>query len=354
MTAANLSRGVAASARRLLLQLWPVGLALVVTLALLIVVGAPPLAVIAGMWDGAFGDVERQADVLAAWVPLTLAAVGLLLTFTAGLWNIGIEGQITLGAIGATFVVRLFPDMPAPLLLPLAMLGAALAGSAWGLLVGALKTYGRVHEIFGGMGLNFVAVGLTNYLIFGPWKQAGRATASGTDPFPLNAYLPTLGQLRMSPWAVGLAVVALVIAFLALRGTTWGLQLKAIGRNIRAAHLLGIATERQMLLAFALAGACAGLAGAVQTTVTYHRLIPSISSGYGYLAILVAMLAGFRAIWVAPIAFVFAALTLGSRPLQMQLQLDSSLGGVIQGVLVLIVVLARGSRTRQTNPDSQP
>ncbi len=352
MTPATFSRTAVNVTRRLAPAVLPIGLALLVTLALLLVVGAPPLDVIAGMWDGAFGNADRQADVLAASVPLTLAAVGLLVTFTAGLWNIGIEGQITLGAIGATCVVRLFPDLPAPLLLPLVMVGAAVGGGAWGLLVGALKTYGRVHEIFGGMGLNFVAVGLTNYLIFGPWKQAGRATASGTDPFPLNAYLPTLEPLRVSPWAVGIAAIALVLAYLSLRGTTWGLQLKAIGKNIRAARLLGIATERQMLLAFVVAGACAGLAGAVQTTVTYHRLIPSISSGYGYLAILVAMLSGFHAEWVAPLAFLFAALNLGSRPLQMQMQLDSSLGGVIQGVLVLIVVLARGAGARRSNPDS--
>ncbi|MBI5878826.1 MAG: ABC transporter permease [Chloroflexi bacterium] len=352
MTTSVPRRSVTRVARRLMPALQPVALALIVTLVIIVLVGASPLAVLAGMWDGAFGDADRQADVLAAWVPLTLATVGLLVTFTAGLWNIGIEGQITLGAIGATFVVRTLPDLPAPLLLSLVLLSAAVAGGLWGLIVGALKTYGKVHEIFGGMGLNFVAIGLTNYLIFGPWKQAGRASASGTEPYPLNAYLPTLEGLRLSPYALGLAIVALLIVYVALRGTTWGLQLKAIGKSLRAAHWLGIATERQILLAFVVAGACAGLAGAVQTTVTYHRLIPSISSGYGYLAILVALLAGFRALWVAPLAFFFAALSLGSRTLQMQLQLDSSLGGVIQGVLVLIVVLARGLGTRSGNTET--
>src|SRR5205085_1502500 len=79
-----------------------------------------------------------------------------------------------------------------PLLLPLVLLGAALFGAAWGWLVGALKVYGNVHEIFGGLGLNFVAMGLTNYLIFGPWSQPGRATVSGTEPYPTAAWLPTL------------------------------------------------------------------------------------------------------------------------------------------------------------------
>jgi general nucleoside transport system permease protein len=331
---------------RLGLSILPVVLAALVTLIILVLVGAPPLAVAKSVLDGAFGDSSRLADVIAAWVPLTLCAVGLLITFTAGLWNIGVEGQMVLGAIGATWVVQTFPALPPPVLLPMIFLGAAVAGGLWGMLTGVLKTYGKVHEIFGGMGLNFVAIGLTNYLIFGPWKQPGRATASGTEPFPPNAYLPTLDPLRVSPAAVALAVIVLVLVYLSLRGTTWGLQLKAIGKNIRAAYLLGVATHRQVLIAFVLGGACAGLAGAVQTTVTYHRLIPSISSGYGFLAVLVALLAGFRAIWVAPIAFFFAMLSLGSRPLQIDLELDSSLGGVIQGVLVLMVLFTQSLRER--------
>jgi simple sugar transport system permease protein len=327
------------SLTKLIFAVLPFILALLFTTLLVFVVGAPPLEVFARLWDGAFGNATRTTDVLAAWVPIMLCATGLLLTFTAGLWNIGIEGQIVVGALGATFVVRSFGELPAPMLLPLVMLGGAVGGALWGWLVGALKTYGNVHEIFGGMGLNFVAIGLTNYLIFGPWKQAGRATASGTEPYPLNAWLPTLDTFRLSPIALGLAMLVLVIVYLALRGTTWGLQLKAIGKNIRAAFLLGIPTQRHTLMAFALCGACAGLAGAVQTTVTYHRLIPAISSGYGYLAILVALLAGFRAMWVAPIALIFAALNFGGLQLQLDLQLDSSLGGVIQGVLVLLVVM---------------
>jgi simple sugar transport system permease protein len=328
------------------LGLLPVILALLVTVLMLLIVGAPPLDVYARMLDGAFGDPQRTADVVAAWVPLTLSALGLLITFKAGLWNIGIEGQIILGAIGATWVVQTFPGLPAIAMLPAMIIASLVFGACWGARAGVLKTYGNVHEIFGGMGLNFVAVGLTNYLIFGPWKQPGRATASGTEPFPDTAFLPTLDPLRVSPIAVVMTLVVLTLIFLALRGTTWGLQLRAIGKNIRAAYLLGIETRRQMLTAFALAGACAGLAGAVQAMVTYHRLIPSISSGYGYLAILVALLAGFHALWVAPIALFFAALSLGSRTLQLNLQLDSSLGGVIQGVLVLLVLLTQGLRSR--------
>ena len=130
--------------------------------------------------------------------------------------------------------------------------------------------------------------------------------------------------------------------YLALRGTRWGLELKAIGKNVRSAFVLGIPTERGMLSAFVICGALAGMAGATQSVGVYHRLLPSISSGYGYLAILVAMLAGYRAAWVAPVAFFFAAANKGSLQLPLQMQLDSALGGVLQAALVLFVLVGAG------------
>ena len=329
-------------------NLLPIVLALLFTTLLLLLVGAPPLEAFARIWYGAFGAADKSADVFSAWVPLTLCAAGLLITFTAGLWNIGIEGQVVMGAIGATAVVRALPDWPAPLIIPALFICGAAGGAAWAMLTGALKTYGKVHEIFGGLGLNFVAFALTNYLIFGPWKQPGGATMSGTEFFPPAAWLPTFAAVRLSPLALALGLVVLVIVWLSLRGTLWGLKLRAVGKNARSAFLLGIRTRRHLMLAFALCGVCAGLAGAVQAAGLFHRLLPSISSGYGYLAILVVLLAGFRALWAAPIALFFAALSLGSRQLQLDLQIDSSFGGVLQGVMVLFVVIAQGIRARRS------
>jgi len=218
----------------------------------------------------------------------------------------------------------------------------------WALLAGLLKTHGNVHEIFGGLGLNFVAMSLTNYLIFGPWKPPSRATMSGTEPFPQTVWLPRLGELRVVPLAVALALLGVLAVYIALRGTLWGLKPKAVGKNVRAAYLIGINTTRQMLVSFALCGVLAGLAGAIQATGVYHRLIPQISGGYGYLAILVVLLAGFRTSWVLPITFFFAAIGVGSPRLELRMQLDSSIGGVLQGSIVLFVLLAYGVRTRWT------
>jgi simple sugar transport system permease protein len=229
----------------------------------------------------------------------------------------------------------------------LAILAGMAGGALWAMLAGALKTFGGVNEIFGGLGLNFVASALNLWLIFGPWKRPGVASMSGTVPFPPSLWLATLTpQSRLSLSALAIAVLAIVSVYVLLRGTYFGLRLKAVGKNASAAYLLGVPTWQYMMLSFALCGVFAGLAGAVQVTSVYHRLIPSISSGYGYLGLMVAMLVNYQAALAAPVALFFAALNVGSIQLPIVLKLDSSLAGVLQGTLVLFVLLGQGVRGR--------
>jgi ABC-type uncharacterized transport system permease subunit len=283
-----------------------------------------------------------------AWIPLTLCASGLVFTFRIGLWNIGVEGQVVAGAISATAILRIGVDSGMPgVFLILAFLGGMLGGSLWAIIAGFLRTRCGVNEIFAGLGLNFVALGITLWLIFGPWKRPGVASMSGTEMFPAPVWLPTLPSLRLSPVGLAMAITVLVAAGWVLARTRLGLALKAIGSNPKASYLHGLKTNRFMLYAMALAGGCAGLAGTFQVTGVYHRLIPAISSNYGYLALLVVMLANYR-VWGTPgIAFFFACLNVGSIQLPMMLHLDSSLSGIIQGTLVLAVLLVHVWRKKR-------
>jgi len=330
-------------------------LALLFTTGILLIAGAPPLEAYRQIVIGSLGSVKKITDVLVAWAPLVLATSGLLLTFAAGLWNIGIEGQITLGAIFATGALRLTLEsgLPPAVAIGAAILAGILGGGFWALLAGLLKAYGGVNEIFGGLGLNFVAVALNVWLIFGPWGRPGVASMSGTEPFPDSLSLPALAGLRLSPWAVLLAVAGFALVFFLLQGTYFGLRLKAVGKNPRAALLLGIPTTRYVLLAFVLCGGLAGAAGAVQVTAVYHRLIPAISSGYGYLGLMVAMLVNYQPTWMPVVAFFFAALNIGSIQLPIVLKLDSSLAGVLQGALVLFVLAVEGFRQRLRRPEAR-
>ena len=325
--------------------------ALLLTTVVLVVSKAPPLAAYANIVQGAVGSWAEIANVLVSWVPLLLATSGLLLTFTVGLWNIGIEGQITFGAIFTTWALRslLGSGLDPTLIITLAIIAGMVGGALWAMLAGALKTFGGVNEIFGGLGLNFVAGALNLWLIFGPWKRPGVASMSGTVPFPRALWLPTLsGQSRLAPAALLIAIAAIIIEYFLIQGAHYGLRLKAVGRNANAAYLLGVPTWQHMMISFALCGIFAGLAGAVQVLAVYHRLIPSISSGYGFLGLMVGMLVNFKAALAAPVALFFAALNVGSIQLPIVLKLDSSLAGVLQGTLVLVVLLAQGARQRLT------
>ena len=428
-------------------------LGLALTTLILLAVGAPPGEAFANILSGAFGALvgpdgalnllnPRTAATLTFWVPLLLCATGLLLTFTGGLWNIGVEGQMTTGAIFASFVaihigaialptdlavivavrqaramatvdslankrigvvdaaalsdinlpaakiaafgaldeaiealkgrdldavigprtevepfagedtglalsgVALTRHLPGPLLVALG-LGAAMAGGAlWGLLCGALKTRGRVHEIFGGVALNNIAAIFAIYLIAGPWQPPEGGSAQATPPFAAHTLLPRLPDAPLSPLALLLALGFFALVFVALRGTFWGLQLKAMGKNARSAFLLGVPVEQRALLAFALCGALAGLAGSTRALGFYNSLRPNIAGGIGFLALLVVLLSRVRAPLVPFISFFFAAILSGSTELKIKMQLDASLAGVLQGFLVLATLLALGVRGR--------
>ena len=306
------------------------------TTIILLVSGAPPFVAYYYILKGSLGSWIKLGQVIQVWIPLTLCAAGLLYTFRIDLWNIGVEGQIMLGAVFATAVLRIDTAKSMPMLfLGLSFLAGIAGGAIWAIVAGVLKTKGGVNEIFAGLGLNFVGQGIILWLIFGPWRRPGVASMSGTELFPRELWLPFFQAFRLSPVGLVFALTALVLTALLLRYTHMGLNLKAIGNNREAAYLFGLKPDRYMIIAMIFAGGFAGLAGSIQVTGVYHRLLPAISSNYGYLALLIVMLANYN-VWITPwIAFFFACLNVGSIQLPMMLELDSSLSGVIQGSLVL-------------------
>jgi simple sugar transport system permease protein len=324
------------------------------TTVILLISGAPPLAAYYHIFKGSLGSWVKLSHVIQVWIPLTLCASGLLYTFRIGLWNIGVEGQIMMGAVLTTAVLRLGVGKSMPMFfIGVSFMAGVAGGAVWAILAGYLKTRGGVHEIFAGLGLNFVGQGIILWLIFGPWRRPGVASMSGTELFPQELWLPHLQAVRLSPLGLSLAVAALILTALILRYTHMGLNLKAIGNNPDAAYLFGLKPDRYMIIAMVFAGGFAGLAGSIQVAGVYHRLLPAISSNYGYLALLVVMLANYNA-WITPaVAFFFACLNIGSIQLPMMLELDSSLSGVIQGSLVLATLAVYGWRAhKQTSgPD---
>ena len=326
----------------------PVAVVVVSTVGLLLLAGTNPWDPLRLIVQGSLGwppfesgSAAKVGDTLMVWVPIALASAGLIVTFAAGMWNIGIEGQIIVGAIAASWAAREF-TVSRPILVLLTILAGMVGGLLWGLLVGVLRTAGGVNEIFGGLGLDFVALSLTTYLVIDLWRRTGVASTSGTDIFPEDSFLPVLGNTKLSPIGILITLGAVLGVWLLLRGTLYGLKLKAVGRNRPSAFLMGISTNRYLLGAFMICGALAGMAGTAQATGFHHKLIPAISGGYGFLAILVVLLARFRVLWVVPISFFFAMVAVGSSTLSLHLDVNPTLGGVLQGVLVLSAMFGLG------------
>jgi len=337
----------------------PVILSLAITALLVMAVGADPREVFTLVWEGAFRDLRAIGQVVNFWIPLTLCSIGLIVTFTAGLWNIGVEGQMIMGAVFASWGA-LTLDLPTPLFVPVEILLAMLGGALWALLVGMLKTRLGVHEIFGGVALNALASVISIYLISGPWQPPEGGSVRATPPFPAAALLPPMSDtFKVSLLALVIVSAAILGVWLALRGTRWGLQLKATGKNARSALLLGVPTKRSALSAFMVCGMLAGIAGAYRVLFTYNSLRPGVSGGIGFLGLLVVLLVANRALWAPLVAFAFAAVLGGSARLKIALQLDASLAGVLQGILVLTALLSTGLRTRLSpsalaNPVEEP
>jgi general nucleoside transport system permease protein len=328
------------------LAIVPIIISLLVTTFLVLAAGASPGAVLQNLWEGAFRNTTSLAQVLNFWIPLTLASIGLVVTFTAGLWNIGVEGQITMGAVFASWAAFSLP-LPPILLIPAELIVAMIGGMLWGALVGFLKVRLGVNEIFGGVALNALANTFSIYLITGPWQPPEGGSVQSTPPFPADAILPRLADtLPINLLMLVLAVIAVIVVVIALRGSRWGLQLKATGKNARSALLLGVPTNRTAMSAFLVCGALAGLAGSYRVLFTFGSLRPQVSSGIGFLGVLIVLLLSSRPLWVPFVAFVFAAILTGSGRLKTTVGLDSSLAGVLQGSLVLIVLLFNGVRGR--------
>jgi len=320
-------------------------LALLFTSLILLVAKANPLEAYKSIIHGAFGSTVKVTSVVASWVPLVIATSGLLFTFTAGLWNIGMEGQIIMGSVFTVGAFRFLDETTiAPsIVILIAFLLGAVGGIFWALLPGLMKIYGGVNEIFGGLGLNFVAKTVAIWLIFGPWKRPGVASGSGTEWIDIPYRLTYLEGTNLSLTILIIAIIIAVITAVMLRGTHFGLRLKAIGKNDKAAYILGIPTTRYFLLAFGVCGLFAGIAGAILVTSKQYSLIPDAGFGYGYLGLLVAMLVNYHPIWSSIVALFFAALSIGNTELQ-YMGLNSYFAGVLQGFLVLFVVLVDGIR----------
>jgi simple sugar transport system permease protein len=312
--------------------------ALLVTALLLLALGVNPLFAYKSMILGAIGTTQSISDTVSKTVPIALIAFGVALTFQCGLWNVGGEGQFYAGAIGAALAGILL-DAPAWILIPVEALAGAAAGCLAALVPAVLKARFNTNEILVTLMLNFVPILLALYVIQGPFSHG---LAAKTVDIHEAGQLPWMiaGNLRIH--AGLLFAFAAVIAVDVLMGrTTFGFKIRAIGSNAFAAQSAGIDVPRTQFLAFVVAGGLGGLSGMVQVAALHHNLLEGMSPGFGFTAIVAALLGRLRPWGVLLASFGFAALVVGGDSMQRTAKIENATVFVIEGLILLFLLAGR-------------
>jgi simple sugar transport system permease protein len=329
------------------LTLTALPIALLVGGVVMALAGVPPFAAYRAIFRAAFfGGAYALSDTAVKAIPLILCGVGCALAFRAGLWNVGAEGQLLLGAWAATGIASFWTpaDLSPWIKLPLMVSVGACAGAAWGAIPGMLKTRYRVSEILSSLMLVYVAVQWNTYWIYSPWSDRGFQM---TPTFPDSAWLPRLADyVNRWPSLAGLTVhaglfVALgvtVILALLMQRSRWGKVWAAMGDNPRAAAA-GLPVAWHTVWVMALSGAAAGVAGAVEVAGVVHRLQERFSPGFGFTAITVAWLARLNPWATLVMAVVFGGILVGGKEIGSQ-----GVSYLLQGSLLLVVTLCEWFR----------
>ena len=309
--------------------------AVIVTVGLWIA-GISAVSVFTTLWFGAAGDFYRLSETAVKACPLLFTGLAVMLALRAGLWNIGAEGQLLVGALAAAWVGQYTASLPALLAITGLMTAAFSAGFLWAGCAAYLKQKHNVNEVISTIMLNFVAVYFVSYGVHGPLMEAAGQYPQ-TDPLPLAATLPRLFPPSRFHLGVLLALVVAILVWFYLFRTKAGFRLRATGANPIAARFAGIAVEREIALAFLLSGALAGLAGGIEVSGVTQRVYEKFSPGYGYTAIAVALVGQRSPIGVIFAALFFGALDAGASTVQRTVGVSSALTSVIQAIVVLFL-----------------
>jgi len=311
-------------------------LALAAAGALLALLGASPTLALGALASGAFGDSLALENTLVRMGPLLLVGLGVALSFRCGIWNIGGEGQLYVGALAATALVTRAPGAGA-WSLPLAIAVGAAAGALWAGIAAALRVGRGVSEVLSTILLNFIAVLLVAYAVHGPLQEASGAYPQ-SDAFPDLARLALLPGMRRVHLGLLLALALPFALWLLLFRSSAGLRLRAVGLAPEAARYAHVSPERETVRVLLLSGALAGLAGALEVAGVTGRLFENLASGYGFTAVAVALLARLHALGVVPAAFFFAALAAGSGAMQRVAAVPSVAVQVIEALVIFFSV----------------
>lgn len=314
--------------------------ALAVGAVALLALGVNPLTAYERMFLTTLLDEFERTQTLLRAVPLVLTGLAVYLPLRAGLWNIGAEGQLYLGAIAGTWI-GLNVSAPGVVLLGLSILGAAVAGGFWGLIPGYLRSRRGVNEIIATLMLTFVGVRLAEYLLNGPMQGSG-GNVPESNALPAAARLPEIGLPAFGETHAGvlIAVAAVALIRLLITRTEQGFEIVVAGSNPEAARQAGMSTGWIYVFVLAVGGALAGVAGAVEIAGIEGKLRPGFSPGYGFTAIPIALLGRRGALRIGAAGLFFAVLFVGGSGMEFAFDVPAAIVEVIQALVILFLITA--------------
>ena len=318
-----------------------IALALAITALLIAAAGKNPLLAYAALGRGALGSWDRIGVGLNKATPYVLTGVGVALCFRARVINIGGEGQIALGGLAATWIALSFPQASGVVLPLLALAAGAAAGAAWAGLAAAIRHYRGVHEVLVTLLLNFVGVLIVSEALQGSLGEPG-AGFPQSPLLPRAAWLPRLQAGSDLHAGIVLAVIMVVVGHALLWRMPFGFRLRVLGASAPAAVYAGISPPRALFGVMSLAGALAGLAGAVEVLGVHYRLIDGFSHGFGFNAVAIALLGALNPLIILPAGLFFGFLETGAFAMQRAVGVPTPLVAVIQGLTMIFILSAMG------------
>ncbi len=316
-------------------QLLAMLLAFLVAALIMLAIGYNPVEAYTALWSGAFGNTNALSNTLSKSVPLMFTGLSVGFALKGGMFNIGAEGQLYIGALTGTVTALFLPGLPKIILTPLVLLAAFAGGMLWGGIIGTIKIIRGINEVIIAILANYIAIFLTSYFVSGPLKAPGMVNQ--TEIIPPGAQLANIIPRTQLTTALYIALGAAVVIYAVFSKTRIGYNIKALGSNPTAAEASGVNVVGATILTMAISGGIAGLAGITEVMGKYGRYINGFSSGFGFAGIAVAVLGNSNPFGIILTALLFGALDSGAMKMNRVAGISSTMVLTIQGLVILFV-----------------
>jgi simple sugar transport system permease protein len=313
-------------------------LTVVTGFVLFFALGKDPLAAFYAFFISPISSLNGLAELLLKASPLMLCAIGLAVGFRANVWNIGAEGQLTAGAIAAGGVALYFNGSDSAFVLPTMVVAGALGGMAWAAIPALLRTRFNTNEILVSLMLVYVAGLLLSFLVHGPWRDPQGFNFPQSKEFSPSALFPILIEGTRLNFNFLIALLAIFAGWVFMNRSFAGYKMRVGGLADAAAKYAGFSASRTVWIGMLVGGATAGLAGVGEVAGPIGQLLPSVSPGYGFAAIIVAFVGRLHPLGILLASILMSLLYLGGESAQMALNLPSAITGLFQGILLFFLL----------------